>query len=342
MHEITLRTVRVFSNLHISDPEATLGLSNEVLSAAGISVIFNRSGPAELVVVLNVVRHPRWVLAPKERIIKVLQEPTIRNPLSHRFTYSHHRIFSKIFTHTVDTADARQVKSSGFHGSFVNLNERRKPGLEGKTELVSIVASTLDMLPGHKERVAFIEKLLTHRPDLIKHTFGKGRGVELERKSTGLLPYMYSIAIENTSAPSYITEKFIDCILTGTVPLYFGAPDIGTYFPEHSFIWLPIQDFDKCLEILEGLGPEDYQRREEAIIEAQSLIQSKLSLASMIIDELDKKTSADSGRSFHFLFSFDVVGMFIWDLAVKAAGLLPQNQRLRIWGVIQSLTGWKI
>jgi hypothetical protein len=251
-------------------------------------------------------------------------------------------MYSKIFTHTPDPDDERQIRSAGFLGSFVGLDERRKPGLRGKSELVSVVASTLDILAGHKERVAFIERLLTHRPDLIEHTFGKGRRVELARKSTGLLPYMYSIAIENTSSPSYVTEKFFDCIVSGTVPLYFGAADIGTYFPENSFIWLPIRDFNKCLEILDGLSPEDYERRKEAIVEAQNLIASKYSLGSLIMEELNKLGGRGGTRKPQILFGLDGLLIFTWGLIIAIAGLLPQSQRRLIWGLVQRLTGWKI
>jgi hypothetical protein len=251
-------------------------------------------------------------------------------------------MYSKIFTHTPDPDDERQIRSAGFLGSFVGLDERRKPGLRAKSELVSVVASTLDILAGHKERVAFIERLLTHRPDLIEHTFGKGRRVELARKSTGLLPYMYSIAIENTSSPSYITEKFFDCIVAGTVPLYFGGTDVGTYFPENSFIWLPIQDFDKCLEIIDGLSPEDYEQRVKAIIEAQSLIDSKFSLGALIIDELERRKSLRGAPTFRILFGVDGLLIFTWGLIIAIAGLLPQSQRRLIWGLVQRLTGWKI
>lgn len=342
MQEKTLQTVRVFSNFDISDPEATLGLSKKFLSAAGISVVFNQSGPADLVVVLNVVRNLSWILAPRDKIIKVLQEPTIRNPLSHRFTYSHHRMYSKVFTHTPEPSDARQMQSICFHGSFVGLGERARPRLENKTELLSIVASTLDMLAGHKERVSFIERLLIAQPQLINHTFGKGREIELVNKSTGLLSYMYSIAIENTSAPSYITEKFSDCLLAGAVPLYYGAPNVGKYFPENSFIWLPIQDFDKCLAILEGLGPQDYERRKEAIVEAQNLLESEFSLGSMIIDELRKPHSGRGARKLQFLFSFDGLLMFTWEIIITMAGMLPKSQRKKIWSFVEKLTGWKV
>jgi hypothetical protein len=34
---------------------------------------------------------------------------------------------------------------------------------------------------------------------------------------------MFSFAIENCRQPYYMTEKLIDCFITGTVPIYWGA-----------------------------------------------------------------------------------------------------------------------
>lgn len=342
MLEKTHKTVRVFSNFEISDPELILGSSVQSLSEVGISVFFNKSGPSDLVVVINMVKRPRWVLAPKNKIIKVLQEPTIYSPLSHRFTYRHSSFYSKIFTHTADPTDRRQVKSTCFHGSFIAPDERGEPGSEVKTQLVSIIASTLDMLDGHRKRVSFINKLLIERPELTRHTFGKGRKTELEKKSSGLLPYMYSIAIENTSSPSYVTEKFSDCILSGTVPLYFGASDVGRYFPEGYFIWLPIDDFEKALEVLDSLSSEDYYQRQSALLQAQNLLQTEFSLSSMIIEELDESTRQVGRRRVRILFGYDGLLMFLWESANRLSKLLPLRQRQLIWGVVRRFTNWNL
>jgi hypothetical protein len=40
----------------------------------------------------------------------------------------------------------------------------------------------------------------------------------------------YSIIIENCQEKDYFTEKIIDCLLTKTVPIYCGCPNISDYF----------------------------------------------------------------------------------------------------------------
>lgn len=49
--------------------------------------------------------------------------------------------------------------------------------------------------------------------------------------------YKFSIAYENiTNEPGYVTEKIFDCFSAGTIPIYWGAPNIGMYVPADCFI----------------------------------------------------------------------------------------------------------
>ena len=49
---------------------------------------------------------------------------------------------------------------------------------------------------------------------------------------------MFSVAIENASYETYFTEKVQDCFATGTIPIYYGAPDIGKFFNPKGIITL--------------------------------------------------------------------------------------------------------
>ena len=278
--------VRIFTDFTITNTSELLGRSEAELEEHGIRILFNRSGSADLALVLNKVTTPRWVRVPRGNLIKVLQEPLIRNPISHLFTYWHSRAYDQILTHTPNTIDSRQIKSLPCTGSFVDPSVISEQPFEQKKEMLSIVASTLTKFPGHKIRFQFIIGLLKEFPKLESHTFGKGRQRELQNKIDGLRDYRYSIAIENSRIPSYITEKYYDCIIAGCVPVYYGAPNIDDYFPANSYISLPIHDFDKCIEIINELSESDYESRIPALIEARSLIREKYSLGAVILNHL--------------------------------------------------------
>ena len=48
----------------------------------------------------------------------------------------------------------------------------------------------------------------------------------------GLNDYKFSISGENTIQKNYISEKFWDCILTDTIPIYFGCSNFNEYLSE--------------------------------------------------------------------------------------------------------------
>jgi hypothetical protein len=188
----------------------------------------------------------------------------------------------------------------GHHGSFLggSLSSRfeetapllfpqvraSKAG-QPKTQLLSIISSTLSSLPGHRRRNAFIEKTHQFHPELKFHTFGRGR-VEVAKKNEALDAYMYSLAIENSQIPSFITEKLLDCILRDTVPVYFGAQNVNSYFPLESIVRIPSLDEQDAKEILSGLSIEDYKRRLPALREAKRKYLSEMQICCMLTREL--------------------------------------------------------
>jgi hypothetical protein len=49
--------------------------------------------------------------------------------------------------------------------------------------------------------------------------------------------YKFTIAFENAIAADYVTEKFYDPLITGSVPVYLGAPNVSDFAPgENCFI----------------------------------------------------------------------------------------------------------
>jgi len=101
-----------------------------------------------------------------------------------------------------------------------------------KTKKVSMVVSNLNFRIGnYKRRLSLVEEIL--KSDLDIDIYGRGLNIadprykgELVHKYEGLLSYEYSIAIENCNEKNYVTEKFIDCVLCNTIPIYNGAPNI--------------------------------------------------------------------------------------------------------------------
>jgi hypothetical protein len=99
-----------------------------------------------------------------------------------------------------------------------------------------------------------------------------GRGYkEIPDKLAGLADYRYSVTIENCRTDSYFTEKLLDCFLCGTVPIYWGFGKVAEFFDEDGVI--SFTDLGELDRILDGLGPEDYERRLPAIRRNMQLAQ---------------------------------------------------------------------
>ena len=77
--------------------------------------------------------------------------------------------------------------------------------------------------------------------------------------------FMFSIIIMNSSENFFITEWLIDCLLCGTIPVFFGCPDIGYFFNLDGII--QIKDFSEILPILPTLTPELYNSKLAAVKE---------------------------------------------------------------------------
>ncbi len=87
------------------------------------------------------------------------------------------------------------------------------------------VFSGKQMTPLHKFRQEIINWL--HSKNII--TYGRNHN-PLPDKITLLKTSPFHIVVENGYIHGYFTEKIMDCFLTGTVPIYYGCPDIHKQF----------------------------------------------------------------------------------------------------------------
>ena len=99
-----------------------------------------------------------------------------------------------------------------------------------KAKDLSIIASAKDYAPGHKLRHQIIKKY----PENLS-IYGYGYN-PIENKITALKDYRFSLIIENEPSNNWFTEKLIDCLVTGTVPVFWGCPNIHEFFDTRGFI----------------------------------------------------------------------------------------------------------
>ena len=126
-----------------------------------------------------------------------------------------------------------------------------------KTKLVSMISSGKTLAPGHKLRQE-IMKTLKSKIDLF------GREINpIDNKETGLQPYRFSVAVENSRNGCYFTEKILDCFTTRTVPIYWGCPSLDRYFDMDGVI--TFESVDELENIIDNLSENRYNKMKKAI-----------------------------------------------------------------------------
>ena len=126
-----------------------------------------------------------------------------------------------VFTHDVDLSKLSDIfcliQCSG--KSFIDKGE-----IYVKNKLISMIASNKTMCAEHIFRQEIIKKFSSK----CDH-YGRGYH-EIVNKVDGLKDYCFSFAIENATYSNMFTEKITDCFITGTIPIYYGMPNIGDFF----------------------------------------------------------------------------------------------------------------
>jgi len=91
-------------------------------------------------------------------------------------------------------------------------------------------------------------------------------------KKEGLLPYKYSLGIENGSLPYYFTEKIADPLLCWSMPIYWGCKNIHKFLPEGSYVNIDVDDPHVVDKIIEIIKSDLREQNIDKIKEARELI----------------------------------------------------------------------
>lgn len=169
-----------------------------------------------------------------------------------------------------------------------------------KVELMSSVVSNKINFPGHQSRHEFIQKA-RQLFDTDIQFFGKGIKF-IENKQDALLPFMYSLAIENTKQDGYWTEKIVDCILCNTVPIYYGSKLPHQIFPPDSYVRLDELSVESLKTIYDTVSEQDYYRRLPCLLEAKENILRNHSFFPQIAKFFSEKNSKKNIEDISYQF----------------------------------------
>ena len=167
---------------------------------------------------------------------------------------------------------------------------------DDKNHMVSSITSGKTDISGHKKRINFLATLVEYTKNIdIFGSYGiekfgnisscfKGK---LEYNSyckfEGLYPYHYSIAFENSSCYNCVSEKAFDALLSWTMPIYWGCPNVSDYLPEGSYHHIKdIDDFKSIEQVIEIIKTKPTEENILAMSKARDLILDNYNIWSEI------------------------------------------------------------
>ena len=230
----------------------------------------------DLLIVLNRPWRDIRVRVPPGNKWLFSQESPIEQYRWHTTSFPH---FDRVFTFwdaSLSTAIVHDQTALPWHvgRSYRQLKELSiADATRSKRDAVSWVTSNASHKEGHKVRMRFKDFL--GEQGFAFDLFGRGFD-PVDDKFDALLPYKYSIAIENYACADYWTEKLADCFLSWTVPIYAGATNILSYFPADSMILVDPTDEAAALRTIRAAIDNDhFGRHADAIAEARRLVLDK-------------------------------------------------------------------
>jgi hypothetical protein len=99
----------------------------------------------------------------------------------------------------------------------------------------------------YKQRTDLVSLNFNKLPFIDFYGWGNHQNLKphVNQKGNTLKEYKFCLSIENSNEKNYVSEKFYDCILTNTIPIYFGCNNIEDYWPQKGYILLDnITDYD--------------------------------------------------------------------------------------------------
>jgi hypothetical protein len=75
----------------------------------------------------------------------------------------------------------------------------------------------------------------------------------------------FSLVIENSQQNNYFTEKICDCLITKTIPIYYGCPNISEFFDTTGWIIIENDCVIEFLQKLQILTPDYYMNHIDTV-----------------------------------------------------------------------------
>jgi hypothetical protein len=183
----------------------------------------------------------------------------------------------KIITYKDEIIDNNGIKKLYLGDIYNNKEFLDKVDFKNKKRLIMIQSNKFST--SKSETYSLRKKIIDHY-EIKNESFDLyGRGWPNYRNYKGLIEggmqnkfpilieYKFAFAIENNSKEKgYFTEKAMDCLHCGVIPIYLGAPNVENYLPSKSYIdFRKFESLDQIDQFLNEMSEEEYDARIDEI-----------------------------------------------------------------------------
>ncbi len=160
------------------------------------------------------------------------------------------------------------------HGNVLRKQSENVAALESavrpdKSKTLSIITSNKVITPAQRQRLQFAERVAkTLSADA--EWFGSGIN-PIDTKRDALEPFRFHLAMENRIQPHILSEKLYDAFLGWSLPIYWGAPNVGDYFPHDSVLAIDVSNPKAALRaIMDAINGDLHAERSGAVRDARA------------------------------------------------------------------------
>lgn len=180
--------------------------------------------------------------------------------------------FDYIITYYKDILDTCSNAFKYIYGTtFISESDYKQVKVEEKQPQITFLCSDKNGIPAHRFRHQIYEfqdqitvlPFILYRGIWTANLFedtGNSPLLKDNNKFHALQYAQFHFAIENSRQIDYFTEKLCDCLITKTIPIYYGCPNIGDFFDTTGWIILDTLDFSDLLEKISVLDDRYYAR----------------------------------------------------------------------------------
>lgn len=173
-----------------------------------------------------------------------LREPQCLHPED----YEGHpvELFDAILTHYAPLLEQPEYRFVPYAGIWI---EQEYWGIPSKPKQVSMLVGAKRGTEGHRVRHE-VADALEGQVDFYGAR-GQPTDYSAHTKRRVNMPYAFTVVTECCQHDNLFTEHLLDCFAVGTVPIFWGCPNIGSFFDERGI--LAFETTEEAVDIVRNL-----------------------------------------------------------------------------------------